>query len=296
MHDLRLLGIVLAMALAHPSAVLAIVVTPNTSAMELALAVTGGLDTGLTVTGASLSGHTGFNMLEEPVTSSGTFTNFSGTYGIGPGIILSSGGVEDYGDGPNTSFNFTTAYGVPATPEQEDLLFPISGMPLHFDVTQLDITFDVDAGTDSVFFNVTFGSEEFDDFVGSIIDAFGLYLNGINIAFIDGLPINIDHPNMGFHPGTELNGILGGSTGPLGPLVHTFSGAVTPGSTDNVLTFIIADTLDDVLDSTVYISQLGGVDPGQPRPDAAIPEPSTAILAALCLVAVVMSTRRRHAA
>lgn len=55
--------------------------------------------------------------IEGHSTTSGVSTgiyvnNSSGTYGIGDGIIISSGDVADYGDGPNNDPDHTTAYGV----------------------------------------------------------------------------------------------------------------------------------------------------------------------------------------
>ena len=239
----------------------AISITAGGTAASLAGTVTSG-STGIVVTGSSLSGHTTGG------TSFGTYTNASGTYGIGPGIVLSSGDVADYSDGPNTSPSNTTSYGVAATAAQELLLDPITGGSLnHNDVTQLDITFDMLPGFDTAFFNVVFGSDEFDEFVGSsFIDAFGLYLNGTNIASTAGFPINIDHPDMTFLGGTELDGILV----PDGGIPITFSGGVL--STGNTLTIILADSGDSSLDSTVYVSALGGT------PPPAIPEPATVLL------------------
>jgi len=210
--------------------------------------------------------------------SAGTFTNASGTYGILPGIVISSGAAGDYGDGLNSSSGFTTDYGTPATAAQEALLDPITGGGLdHNDVTQIDIAFDMLPGFNMVYFNVAYGSDEYDEFIGSTyIDPFGMYVNGINVAFVAGLPINVDHPNMGTVGGTELDGLLGsavsgaGNGNPqpvIGPLVHTFSSPVNP--TGNLLTFIVADSSDFVLDTTAYIAQLGGTPPPQ------VPEPST---------------------
>jgi len=177
------------------------------------------------------------------------------------GIVLSSGNVNDYNDGPNTVSSKTTSYSTPATAAQEALLDPITGGSYyHYDVTQLDVTFDMQPGFDTVFFNVVFGSEEFPEYVGSsFIDGFGLYVNGVNIAFVDSQPVNINHPSMDFIPGTELDGILTDSTG--NSFVHTFSAVVGDGSTGNTLKFIVSDTSDYILDTTVYISQLGGEAP-----------------------------------
>ncbi|MEK9646329.1 MAG: choice-of-anchor L domain-containing protein [Alphaproteobacteria bacterium] len=144
---------------------------------------------------------------------------------MGSGIILSSGNITDYGDGAKGSSGNTTNIGgvnaSPASAGQEALLDTITDGGLdHYDVTQLDLTFDVAGDVSNIFFNVVFGSDEYAEFVGSsFIDAFGIYLNGTNIATFAGDPVNIDHPNMAFIGGTELDGILdptSGSSEPIG--------------------------------------------------------------------------------
>lgn len=227
---------------------------------------------------ATLSGHT----LGDGSSSSGTFTNTSGTYGITDGIVLSSGDVRDYADGSNDSTGNTTSYGVSATGGQESLLDPITGGSLdHYDVTQLDLEFTTTTG--EVFFEVVFGSEEFDEFVGSnFIDAFGLYLNGTNIAFFDGDPINVDHPVMAFRSGTELDGILPGSGSPM-----LFSESGLDTSVTHELTFIIADSGDGSFDSTAYLSSLAGEDPN--------PAPLPGTLALLAAGVLGMGYYRRKA-
>jgi hypothetical protein len=236
----------------------AITNTSTTDANVLANALIGGEGSGVDPSSitAKLSGHS-----NSAGASSGTFVNPTNTYGMSPGIIITSGSVEDYNDGPNTSTSSTTGWGVLETPEQKALLDPIFPAR-HFDVTQLDIEFDLLPGHDTVFFNVAFGTDEWPEFVGpTFIDGFGLYVNGENIAFLDGLPININHPKIKDIRGTELDGVLAGSTTNEVETVHTFSKVVGDGAKNNKVTFIIADSNDSGFDTTAWISQLGGVNP-----------------------------------
>ncbi len=187
----------------------------------------------------------------------GTYTNFAGTYGLpNSGIALSSGNVSDFGTGPNTETGFTTGYNVAATPDQDAVLQPITGLTDHFDVVQLDIDFFVNANVSDVTFFATFGSDEFPEFVGgTVTDGFGLLVNGTNVASAvptgGGTPlaVNIDHPDMTAIGGTELDGILA----PNGNPILRFDVPVNAGELNN-FSIILADTGDDEVDSTVYLS------------------------------------------
>ena len=204
---------------------------------------------------------------EPPVTppsafSTGIYTNAAGVYGLpGPGIVLSTGNVLDYGTGSSQDTGRSTVLGNQATSAQNALLDPVTGAGnLHYDVTQLEIVFDVAATTSKVSFLAVFGSEEYPEFVGSSFnDGFGLYLGSQNIAGViptgGGNPqtVSINHPDMQAISGTELDGVLA----PNGNPVLRFEAAVTPGSTGNVLTVIIGDRADQILDTTAYLAALG---------------------------------------
>mgnify|MGYP005850079423 CR=1 FL=1 len=155
-----------------PAAAQAIVVTPTQSATTLANALLAG-GSGVVVTGATLTGNRQ-QSFEQPGafwTSSGTFTNASNTYGIGAGVVLSTGAVEFYGTGRNilddtSVIYFTESFQLAAaTPAQEALLDPITTVGEdtfdRFDETELVIQFDMQQGFDQVRFNVVFGSEEY---------------------------------------------------------------------------------------------------------------------------------------
>jgi PEP-CTERM motif len=250
-------------------------VTLNTNANQLAAAMTAG-NTGVTIVSATLQGQSNAPNVE----SSGTFTNI---YGLPTGVAISTGNAAEYGSGPSDPSNNTIKYSTMATSAQNAMLDPLTnGNMDHYDVTELDLTFTVDPGNSQIFFNVAFGSDEFDTFVGTqFVDAFGIYLNGVNIAFVDGQPVNIDNSCFTFMGGTQLNGVLACNNNP----VNVFSGAVNPGL--NTLTFIISDTSDDTLDTTAYIGSLGTTD------ISATPEPSSIALFGTGLLAAAGAIRRR---
>ena len=183
--------------------------------------------------------------------------------------------------------------GVPATASQTSLLNQVASAPDGWnDVTELDITFTAGPDTTHVFFNTVFASAEYPEFVGSFIDGFGLFLNGTNIAFAGGNPVNIDNPGM-------VDTLAGGSafqTTPLqgvlienGSAVITYGGDVTPGST-NTLTFIVADANDDQLDTAAFIQGLGNA-----PPPIGTPEPSTWAMMILGFAGMAWMGWRRHA-
>jgi len=233
-------------------------ITASTNAAAMAAALTASGASGIQVNRVELRAHRTEGRSSSGLYSIGTPNNYQLLL---PGVVISTGNVRDYESGPNTEEGRTTAFGRPATAAQEALLDPITGRGTnnfnHFDVTQLDIYFDMLPGYDRVSFKVVFGSEEYIEFVNTLyIDGFGIYLDGSNIAYAADSPININHPDMMAVVETELDGVISlGGTNP----VMTFSAPVTGGTANHRLTFIVADTSDALYDTTVFISALEGV-------------------------------------
>lgn len=208
------------------------------------------------------------------------------------GVVISTGNARDYETGPNTqaghSFSYQTCSGtnpgLPASAAQEGLLDPITGGTFqHFDATTLTVVFDVPGDLVNPFlsFDLVFGSDEFPEYIGTnFIDGFGIYLNGVNIAFSNGAPLNINHPNSATpFAGTELDGVILNHITGL-PVLQLYA-AVVPGSVNNQLQFVLGDASDGIFDTTIYIS---GV---------AVPEPGSLGLMVLGLVAVIRRGRQR---
>ena len=188
----------------------------------------------------------------------GTYTNAANTYGLpGPGIVMSTGLVRDYGTGPNTVDELTSFFGRAATQAQNDILTPLSGELSHFDPIALSISFDA-SGIDNITFFASFGSEEFPEFVGDgVNDAFALLAGSTNVAGAlptagqpgdPLLPVAIDNPDMSPIAGTELDGVLA----PNGIPVLRFDIPVDPGA--NNFTLLLADTDDGEVDTTIYLT------------------------------------------
>jgi hypothetical protein len=267
----------------------------DTSAADLANALTTGGAGGITITGETLSGHSNVD-----VASSGVFsTSGTNNYGLkGSGIVISNGDAVGDGTSGPVIPSFSYEYGAFVTAAQTSLLNQVASAPQGWhDATEFDVTFTAGPNTTHVFFNTVFASAEYPQYVGSFIDGFGLFLNGTNIAFAGGKPVNIDNPGM-VNTDFPLLGAVDGNafqTTPLqgvlienGSAVITYGGDVTPGST-NTLTFILADANDDQLDTAAFIQGLGNA-----PPPLGTPEPSTWVMLGLGFAGMAwMGWRRR---
>ena len=227
---------------------------PSFDATPLANALLGSSSSGINVTSSTMTDGASLAVTNQYTHGFYTLTG-TNNYGLTrDGIVLSTGNVLDYASGNDTRNGWTTEYRRTTRPTYDSILSSITGHSVHRDVAALELIFDVGFGTDRIDFDVVFGSEEYPTYVNSFVDGFGLILNGTNIAFAAGSPININHPAMKKIAETELNAVLA----PVGVPVMRISSPVVPGSKNNKLEFILGDTRDAAYDSTIYISGLTG--------------------------------------
>jgi hypothetical protein len=194
---------------------------------------------------------------------SGDTTIFGQAAGVG-GVLLTSGSVNNALP-PNNSGSATQNNGAPGSAYLNTL---ISGTTL--DASTLTFKVTLDPGTTGLEWTYVFGSEEYNEYVNSSFnDVFALSLNGTNLALIpsSSTPVSINNVNNGNPFGASCTNCSFFRNNPQGTgTIHTqYDGLTTvlkstalglkPG-VEYTLSFAIADTGDDSLDSGVFV--LGG--------------------------------------
>jgi len=191
----------------------------------------------------------------------GSFNGVNSNLGLGSGILLTSGNIDN-AVGPNDSGGASTSLGTPGDP---DLDLITAGGTNDACVLEFDfIPFD-----DELTFNYVFGSEEYLEYVGSFNDGFALLISGPgivgqqNIALIPGTPtpVTINNVNDVANSAYYVNN---GSGSPVDPestvqydgftVVLTATATVIPCQTYH-LKIAVADALDTALDSGVFIEE-----------------------------------------
>ncbi len=258
----------------------AMTITAMDSAVNLANALGGA---GVTISNVTYTG---------AFAASGYFTGGTAAgLGIDKGIVLTSGYANNLNGTSNTSDAITGDNGLAGDGDLNGL---IPGYSTH-DATVLEFDFVSEGST--AYFNYAFGSEEYDEWVGSAYnDVFGFFFDGNNnIALIPGTstPVSINNVNKVSHS-TYFNA-NDPSDGIPTPYAFEYDGftdmftasmtGLTAGQKYHIK-LAIADAGDWILDSGVFL-QAGSFskDP--------VPEPATMLLFGTGLAGLAAAGRRR---
>lgn len=185
--------------------------------------------------------------------AAGVFTESDDSvFGFNSGLILSSGSVDSI-VGSNTASGTTDGFSTAGDADLEALSGGITN-----DAAVLEFIFVPDSSP--VFISYVFGSEEYNEFVGTTFnDVFGFFINGVNCAIVDDganqVPVSINTINNSsqstFYRDNTDQSIETQMDGLTTTLVC--EAEVNPGI-DNTLKLAIADTGDTTRNSWVLVS------------------------------------------
>lgn len=197
----------------------------------------------------------------------GSFNGMNTNLGLSSGIIMTTGTIQNTGDGPHGPNNRKNA-GINNNTPGITLLSNLIGGQQTYNASVLQ--FDFVPYSDSVSFRYIFGSEEYPEFVGSEFnDVFGFFISGPgisgqqNIAKLpNGTPVTINNINSGSNSNFFVNN-GDGTNGPYNSSatyiqydgytnVLTASSKVQCGETYH-LVIAIADVMDGIYDSGIFL-------------------------------------------
>lgn len=224
----------------------------------------------------------------------GIFSNGrAGGIGIDQGIILTTG-LGAYAEGPNISDSRTFSWGRPGDSDLNEI---VGGLTLDANILQ----FDFQTSTTNLFFDYVFASEEYNEYAGSFFnDVLAFFVDGENIARVNGEPLSISTVNCGFNligPGHNCELYNNNDPSDGGPFFQMEYDGFTDVLTASIMglspgmhtvKLAIADRGDPAFDSAVFIK--AGSFSAVPAP---VPAPGTLALMSLGIMGLGFSWRRR---
>ena len=226
-------------------------VSPQADLQQLAQAITG---TGVTISNPSITCHAeGF----------GEYSYAGSGMSINEGVLLTTGRIND-ALGPNNAGNRTFQAGTPGDP----LLNLVTGRTTY-DACKFE--FDIIPTGDSLRFDFTFASEEYNEWVGSQYnDVFGFFISGPgivgdagagidrNIALVPGTttPVTINNVNNGANAAYYDDNTGGSETQYDGFTVGLYAEALVQPCQTYHLKLIVADASDRKFDGGVFIEKI----------------------------------------
>ncbi|MFZ5828387.1 MAG: choice-of-anchor L domain-containing protein [Bacillota bacterium] len=191
--------------------------------------------------------------------TAGTFDGGASVFGPGfeSGIILSSGNVNSV-VGPNGDDAKSQGNGMAGDSDLDALI------PGYSTNDAASLEFDFVPTTNKIHFSFVFGSDEYNEWVGSSFnDVFAFFVNGTNVTTIPGTTtaVAINNVNMGSHPSLFVNNDLSDGGGAYNTEMDGFTvvmqveADVVPNETNHIK-LAIADAGDTVYDSWILMSAL----------------------------------------
>jgi hypothetical protein len=213
--------------------------------------------------------------------------------GIEKGVVLTSGFASNLNGTTNTVDGITGNNGVAG---DSDLNALIPGYSTN-DATVL--SFDFVSQGDAAYFNYVFGSEEYNEYVGSNFnDVFGFFVDDVNYALIPDTDTAVSINNVNNNSNSSYyNDNDKSDLGDPTPFAFEYDGftdvlmasitGLTAGETYNIK-LAIADAGDYVLDSGVFIQA------GSFSDKPTIPEPATMLLLGSGLLGLAIFGRKKR--
>lgn len=266
----------LSLLLSSPSAQAALILNPTNSGSTLAGILAG---SGITTSNINFTGSSG---------QAATFTGgTSAGLGFNSGILLSTGLATSASNAASSDADSNLSGPGDAS------LNTLAGVAT-FDAASLTFNFQFGDGSNggNLYFNFIFASEEYPEFVGSgYSDAFGIFLNGTNIANIPGTgtAVSINSINNSTNPGLFRNNSTGSYLNTFDGFTNLLQASVSglgPGT--HTIKFAIADAYDQYMDSAVFLQTASfGASPVA-GDSAAVPEPGQIAASVLVLAGIVL--------